>query len=111
METTACPLGRDFSHIQDGAGVVYMTVVWKEGVAMKHPASMCTVDEARCDRCGLCVEACLCSSVEMEEHGPTFHCPESCSSSAQAACPSCGCLCEEVCHSGAITCKFTIVMG
>ncbi|MBC7233670.1 MAG: 4Fe-4S binding protein [Chloroflexi bacterium] len=67
------------------------------------------VNEALCTRCGLCVEACACPAVAMGERGPIFHCEE-------VSCPlclegvDCGCLCEEVCPTGAIQCAFEIVL-
>ncbi|MEE9616519.1 MAG: 4Fe-4S binding protein [Anaerolineae bacterium] len=66
------------------------------------------VDETRCTLCGLCVEACSCHAVELEERGPVFACPEACLHTRAEACDCC-CLCEEVCPTGAITCAFEIV--
>jgi formate hydrogenlyase subunit 6/NADH:ubiquinone oxidoreductase subunit I len=67
------------------------------------------VDYTRCTLCGLCVEACLCGSVELGERGPVFNCPESCHSTC-AATLGFFCLGEEVCPTGAITCSFEIVL-
>ncbi len=78
---------------------------------MSSSRAVCTVEEARCTLCGLCVEACACHSVALGEHAPVFHCPESCDPAAAATCPSCGCLCEEVCPTGAIRCSFEIVLA
>jgi formate hydrogenlyase subunit 6/NADH:ubiquinone oxidoreductase subunit I len=65
------------------------------------------VDEALCDLCGLCVEACPCHAVELGEKGPIFTCPEVCpGTEGSQGC----CLCEEVCPTGAITCSFEIVL-
>ena len=69
------------------------------------------VDENKCTRCGLCVEACACHAVEMGPRGPVFTRPEVCASSQACAEGSdCFCLCEEVCPTGAITIPFEIVM-
>jgi len=67
------------------------------------------LDEELCSRCGLCVSACPCSSVELEEDKVLFSCPEVCSGAVKQAC-SCGCLCEEVCPTGAISVSFEIVL-
>ena len=68
------------------------------------------VDDTRCTLCGLCVEACRCHAVELGEQGPVFTCPDVCLPTRTDSC-HCGCLCEEVCPTGAITCDFEIVMG
>ena len=69
------------------------------------------VDEALCNLCGLCVEACPCHAVELGEKGPVFTCPEACPHSPPCveSASFCG-LCEEVCPTGAITCSFEIVL-
>jgi formate hydrogenlyase subunit 6/NADH:ubiquinone oxidoreductase subunit I len=68
------------------------------------------IDETRCTLCGLCVEACPCHAVELEEQGPVFTCPEACPHAPTCAeTPDCSCLCEEVCPTGAISCPFEIV--
>lgn len=67
------------------------------------------VKEELCTRCGLCVEACACSAIELGEHGPVFHCGEiPCPTCSEGI--ACGCLCEEVCPTGAIQCTFEIVL-
>jgi NAD-dependent dihydropyrimidine dehydrogenase PreA subunit len=69
------------------------------------------VDETRCTLCGLCVEACPCHGVKLEEQRPVFACPETCLHTPTCAeAPDCNCLCEEVCPTGAISCAFEIVL-
>jgi formate hydrogenlyase subunit 6/NADH:ubiquinone oxidoreductase subunit I len=66
------------------------------------------VHEELCTRCGLCVEACLCRSLQMGEQGPVL----SCMSESSVVCMEnirCDCLCEEVCPTGAIQCEYEIV--
>ena len=67
------------------------------------------LNEQLCSRCGLCISACPCGSVELDQQKVRFSCPETCSSPAAAAC-DCGCLCEEVCPTGAISVAFEIVL-
>jgi formate hydrogenlyase subunit 6/NADH:ubiquinone oxidoreductase subunit I len=68
----------------------------------------CTVDKARCNLCGLCVEACPCHSITLRESALEFHCPDSCVRGDSARC--CGCFCEEVCPTGALSCTFEIIL-
>ena len=69
------------------------------------------VDEALCNLCGLCVEACPCHAVKLGEQGPIFFCPEACLCLRTGdGASDCCCLCEEVCPAGAITCAFGIVL-
>jgi formate hydrogenlyase subunit 6/NADH:ubiquinone oxidoreductase subunit I len=69
------------------------------------------VDETRCTLCGLCVEACPCHAVKLEEQRLVFTCPESCPhTSACNEALGCSCQCEEVCPTGAISCPFEIVL-
>jgi Fe-S-cluster-containing hydrogenase component 2 len=68
------------------------------------------LDQELCSRCGLCIAACPCGSVELKEKSVRFSCPEACASTATQTC-DCGCLCEEVCPSGAISVAFDIVLG
>ncbi len=66
------------------------------------------VDNELCTRCGLCVEACFCQSLQMGEQGPVLEC----ASDSFAVCVEdvrCDCLCEEVCPTGAIKCAYEIV--
>ena len=79
-----------------------------EGDAMDQQKMLCTVDETRCNQCGLCVEACTCHSISMQAHGLQFHCPENCALADSNTC--CGCICEEVCPTGALSCAFEIVL-
>jgi formate hydrogenlyase subunit 6/NADH:ubiquinone oxidoreductase subunit I len=73
---------------------------------MKMTQAQPEVDERRCTRCGLCVEACSCDAVKVGDHGPVFTCPEA-EPRAEAGC---SCLCEEVCPTGAISWPFQIVL-
>jgi formate hydrogenlyase subunit 6/NADH:ubiquinone oxidoreductase subunit I len=65
-----------------------------------------TLEAELCTRCGLCVEACPCGSVEVDQSGLAFHCPEVCVHNERC---DCGCLCEEVCPTWAIQCTYEIV--
>lgn len=70
------------------------------------------VDETRCTRCGLCVEACRCQAIELGTQGPVFSCPEvSSCSMAELGAADCSCVCEDVCPTGAINWAFEIVLG
>ncbi len=68
------------------------------------------LNEQLCSQCGLCVSACPCGSVKLDEGGARFSCPETCATSEAGTC-DCGCLCEEVCPTGAISVAFEIVLG
>jgi Fe-S-cluster-containing hydrogenase component 2 len=72
--------------------------------------TMPQLNEQLCNRCGLCIAACPCGSVELYENSVFFSCPEVCASAATRTC-DCGCLCEEVCPTGAISVAFEIVLG
>jgi Fe-S-cluster-containing hydrogenase component 2 len=72
--------------------------------------SMPQLNEQLCNRCGLCIAACPCGSVELHEESVLFSCPEACTAAPKAAC-DCGCVCEEVCPTGAISVAFEIVLG
>ena len=76
---------------------------------MNERSSAPVWDQDRCTLCGACVEACRCHAIEMGEHGPVFHCPETCG--PEPTCEECTdvCGCEEVCPEGAIECPFEIV--
>ena len=68
------------------------------------------IDQELCTRCGLCVEACGCGSLEMGAKGPTLRCADD----SSVTCPEdidCRVLCEEVCPTGALQCEFEIVLG
>lgn len=58
------------------------------------------VYEARCTRCGRCVQVCEAQVLELGSRVPLVVHPERCG--------GCG-LCEEVCPEGAIDCEFEIV--
>lgn len=69
-----------------------------------------TVNAARCDGCGACVEACPCGAVAIVEGRPAFRCGAYCHEHAD--CPAlAGCCwpCEEACPTAAIACRFGIV--
>lgn len=68
------------------------------------------VNEALCTLCGLCVTACPCGAVALQERGVFFACPESCAAGEESGC-TCGCICEEVCPTGAISCTYEIILG
>jgi len=68
----------------------------------------CTVDKTRCNLCGLCVEACPCHAITLQADGPEFRCPDVCADANRMGC--CGCICEEVCPTGALSCAFEIVL-
>jgi Fe-S-cluster-containing hydrogenase component 2 len=72
--------------------------------------SMPQLNEQLCNRCGLCIAVCPCGSVELQEKRVLFSCPEACIREGTATC-ECGCLCEEVCPTGAISVAFEIVLG
>jgi Fe-S-cluster-containing hydrogenase component 2 len=68
------------------------------------------LNEQLCNRCGLCLAACPCGAVELQEETVVFACPEVCATEATETC-DCGGLCEEVCPTGAISVAFEIVLG
>ena len=72
--------------------------------------SLPQLDKQLCNRCGLCIDVCPCGSVELQEKSVLFTCPETCASETTTTC-DCGCLCEEVCPTGAISVAFEIVLG
>ncbi len=61
-----------------------------------------TIDRERCDACGLCVEQCPTSAVEMGPHGPVIARPEDCTYCTD---------CEAVCPRDAIRCPYEVVWG
>ena len=69
------------------------------------------VDDARCGRCGLCVQVCPWHAVQMGESGPRFSCPDACAVAGVHAELGFYCMCEEACPSGAISWPFDIVMA
>ena len=58
------------------------------------------IDLDRCNRCGLCVEQCPTSAVEMTPGGPVIARPSDCTYCAA---------CEGVCPQDAIQCPYEIV--
>jgi len=64
------------------------------------------VDKMLCTLCGLCVEACPCHAVKLEESGPVFACPQGCMGTHD-----CCCRCEDICPTGAISFDFEIVLA
>ena len=68
------------------------------------------VNRIVCNLCGLCIEVCPCGSVELQQQGPVFACPDVCARAEGDFC-NCGCLCEEICPTGAIHCAYEIVLG
>ena len=62
-----------------------------------------------CSKCGLCIEVCPCHSVELKEGAPVFSCPDECTPIA-ADLAGCGCVCEDACPEGAISCAFEVVL-
>jgi len=68
------------------------------------------IDKKLCTRCGLCVEACQCGTLVMEDDGPVVRPVHEQATLPAVPCP-CDCLCEEVCPTGAINCVFEIVMS
>lgn len=64
----------------------------------------------RCTGCGLCVEACPCGAVHLDEAGlPVFDCAACCTGAAHCVARRGGfCPCQAVCDAGAIELAFTI---
>lgn len=78
---------------------------------MSDQEATCRIEKSRCNTCGLCIEACPCHAVEMGEKGLVFHCPDHCVPLCHQGYKGCGCICEEICPTGALTCSFAIVAG
>ena len=69
-----------------------------------------TVEEALCTGCGLCLAACPCGAVVLEDGLPVFHCGDRCDQHANCtALAHCNWPCEDACPTGAIACSFEIV--
>lgn len=63
------------------------------------------IDEAKCDKCGLCVSICKCGILVMENNTVKVV--------KRADCDKCTgfcATCELVCPRGAITCPFEVVL-
>jgi len=74
------------------------------------PKNLPQIDQELCTKCGLCVEACACGSLEMGATGPFLRCADD----SSVTCPEdidCKFLCEEVCPTGALQCEFDIVLA
>jgi ferredoxin len=78
---------------QDRKAVVFLLRDMEERIVPQF-------DLSRCDRCGLCVERCPTSAVEMASAGPFIARPGDCTYCAQ---------CEALCPQGAILCPYEIV--
>jgi MinD superfamily P-loop ATPase len=62
-----------------------------------------------CSSCGMCIEVCPCHSVGLDKGTPVFSCPDECTpTSCDDA--GCGCVCEDACPEGAISCSFEVVL-
>lgn len=62
-----------------------------------------------CSRCGMCIEVCPCHSVDLEQGAPVFTCPDECTTQCTED-TGCGCVCEDACPEGAISCSFEVVL-
>ena len=63
-----------------------------------------------CSSCGSCIEVCPCHSVDLEQGEPVFCCPDECTISCAEA-SGCGCVCEDACPEGAISCSFEVILS
>jgi MinD superfamily P-loop ATPase len=59
------------------------------------------IDEAKCNKCGLCVSICVCGALKMEEGAVKAVHVDNCGWCT---------MCELVCPTGAISCPFEIVI-
>jgi MinD superfamily P-loop ATPase len=59
------------------------------------------IDEAKCDRCGLCVSICACGALQLKDNVVTIVKVDECGWCT---------MCELVCPTGAISCPFEIVI-
>lgn len=81
------------------------------GGALQGCQRVPVVDLSRCDRCGLCAEACPCGAIDLTARGLAFRCGsrchivEHCVALAQGFYP-----CESACPAGAIQGCFDIVL-
>lgn len=62
---------------------------------------MPTIDQEKCNGCGLCVSVCLCGALILEQNVLTVVETELCEWCTQ---------CEAVCPTGAIRCPFEIIL-
>lgn len=58
------------------------------------------IDAEKCDGCGICISACYCHALKLEDGKAVIERTEKCGWCAQ---------CEFICPKGAITCPFEIV--
>ena len=63
-----------------------------------------------CSSCGMCIEVCPCHSVDLAKGTPVFSCPDECTPSTSED-AGCGCVCEDACPEGAISCSFEVVLA
>ena len=63
------------------------------------------IDQAKCDRCGLCVSICACGALVMEDNAVKFVEVANC-----GRCTKLCTMCELVCPTGAISCPYEIVL-
>ena len=62
-----------------------------------------------CSSCGMCIEVCPCHSVDLHQGALVFSCPDDCTTHCTDD-AGCGCLCEDACPEGAISCSFEVVL-
>jgi MinD superfamily P-loop ATPase len=62
---------------------------------------MPTINQEKCNRCGLCISVCSCGAIIWEEKQVTIIETEDCH-----WCTTC----EAVCPTGALTCSFEIII-
>lgn len=59
------------------------------------------IDQAKCDRCGLCVSICKCGALVIEDNAVKIIQAKNCGWCT---------MCELVCPTGAISCPYEIVL-
>lgn len=70
------------------------------------------VDQDLCIKCGICVKACPCGAISLEEEGIFFNCPSGCALSLHCiGGPEFFFPCEEACPTGALSFAFEIAKG
>ena len=62
---------------------------------------MPTINQEKCNRCGLCISVCVCGAIVLEEQKVVVIETEDCH-----WCTTC----EAVCPTGALTCSFEIII-